>query len=164
MKYSIGIEIPKNYKSDVGVIRHKFKNKLSEPHINIITSKFLPNDDSFISKLIELCSTISPFCVKTKEINIYKKSLIYQHIESKRLIEIRNTIAKALDISLPKYYNSYYTIYAKNFISTPKLNVLKELSTTCLKSDYVYTVHSIIVYKENKLSGLYDTFMKINLD
>jgi len=49
MKYFIGLQIPKDYKFKVEMLRANFNFFTTEPHITLVSPPDLPDDDYFIN-------------------------------------------------------------------------------------------------------------------
>ncbi|QSX07038.1 2'-5' RNA ligase family protein [Sedimentibacter sp. zth1] len=165
MQYLIGLEIPKNYKSNVLALRESYNFKSTEPHINIISPKMLPDDDSFVSSLIKVCNNIKPFTVNILNIQTFDNKIIYQKIESNSLLKIRNLIIDNLYLTNNKsLYKPNFIIYQKKFLNQHKLLKIKKIAQYYLPANNSYLINSIVVYEQKHKNKPFKPYIQINLN
>jgi len=92
MKYFIGVPIPQNYKNKIEMLRAEFRFLTTEPHITLIPPPALPDDDSFIKDLIDVCKKTKSFNIKLNGFEQFGNRVLYVNVESPELINLYNEI------------------------------------------------------------------------
>lgn len=159
MKYFIGILIPENYKTKIELLRAKNQILMTEPHIKLLPSKALPNNDFFIKKLINICENYNSFDVSFYLPSNYKDKLIYSEVVSKELLLLQEKISLCLNIKKHNY-SPKIILLKKNKPKKTHIELRKRKQNIELKK-LSFKVNSIIVYYKPKEDFIYLPYMKI---
>ncbi len=164
MKYFIGAPIPENYKNKIEMLRAEFRFFTTEPHITIVPPPALPDDDSFISDVVDVCRNTKAFKIILNELGQFDSRVLYVGVHSPGLIDLYENIFKAL--SLPKEkrgYTPHLTIVKQRHNKPVDIDRIKKRAETKLVSASEYTLNSITIYHQPKERFVYLPYMEIPL-
>jgi len=114
MKYFIGIRIPNKYKMKIEVLRAEFRFFTTEPHITIVPPIALPDDDSFIKGVANVCKKTQSFNVQLGELGQFGNRVLYVGVNSPELKVLHDNLYEELCIEREK----------RDF--TPHLTIVKQ--------------------------------------
>lgn len=163
MKYFIGVQVPKEFKNRIEIIRAKFKFFSTEPHITLISPNLLLNDDLFIKDLIRTCKEFGKINIKLESLDNFNNKVLYINVVSPKLIELHYKIHQ--NLNLEKDTNKFvpHLTIAKHRHNRPiNIDRIKTYADLTLHP-YEYNVKSIVVYQQPKEKAIYIPYMKIPL-
>ncbi len=164
MKYFIGIEIPKIYKTKIEMLRAEFKFFTTEPHITLIPPPALPDDDFFIKQVIDICKEIPSLKINLGNIGQFGKRVLYVSVDSPDLINLNNKIYDNLNLEKEKReYTPHLTIAKERRGKPIDFDEIKKRAEIKLIPAPLYTINSIVVYHQPKERSIYVPYMKIPL-
>nr|WP_312580159.1 2'-5' RNA ligase family protein [Sedimentibacter sp.] len=165
MKYFIGLQIPKNYKFKIEMLRAEFNFFTTEPHITLVAPPSLPDDDSFIEDIVKICRETQSFNINLGQLGQFGNRVLYIDVFSKELINLHEKIYEKLNLIRDK----------KNFV--PHLTVMKQrpkrpIDIASIKkraekqfpASFNFNLNSIVVYQQPKEKSIYLPYMKIPLE
>lgn len=162
MKYFIGAPIPNSYKNKIEMLRAEFKFLTTEPHITIVPPPSLPDEDSFIGDLVEVCKKIKPFKVKLKSIGQFGNRVLYVNVHSEELMNLYENIFMTLNIEKEKRdYTPHLTIVKQRPKRPVDIEIVKKKAEIKLIPYPEYTLNSIVVYYQPKEKFIYVPYMEI---
>ena len=164
MKYFIGVPIPKNYKNKIEMLRAEFRFFTTEPHITLVPPPALPDEDTFIKQIIEICKSTQKFNVKLNELGQFSNRVLFINVNSPELINLYEKIYKQLDLVKEKRKYVPHLTVAKQRIGRPiDIELIKKRAEKKLLPYPEFTLDSIIIYKQPKEKSVYLPFMEIPL-
>ncbi len=165
MKYFIGAPIPENYKNKIEMLRAEFRFFTTEPHITIVPPPALPDDDSFISDVVDVCRNTKAFKIKLSELGQFDSRVLYVGVHSPGLIDLYENIFKALNLPKEKRrYTPHLTIVKQRRNKPVDIDRIKKRAETKLVSASEYTLNSITIYHQPKERFVYLPYMEIPLE
>ncbi|HCX61951.1 MAG TPA: hypothetical protein DHU59_05880 [Clostridiales bacterium] len=164
MKYFIGAPIPNLYKNKVETLRAEFRFLTTEPHITIVPPPALPDDDSFITDLIEVCKNTEPFKIKLDKLGQFGNRVLYVNVYSKELVSLYDNIFEKLNLVKEKRdYTPHLTIVKQRPKRPVDIEAVKKRAEIKLTSYPEYTLNSVVVYHQPKEKFIYVPYMEIPL-
>lgn len=165
MKYFIGAPVPDNYKNKIEMLRAEFKFLTTEPHITIVPPQALPDDDSFIGRIIEVCKKTDAFKIKLNHPGQFGNRVLYVGVQSTELIRLYENIYEALNLEKEKRgYTPHLTIVKQRPKKPVDINAVKKRAEVKLPADIEYTLKSITVFHQPKERFIYVPYMQIPLN
>lgn len=165
MKYFIGAPIPENYKNKIEMLRAEFRFFTTEPHITIVPPPALPDDDLFISDVVDVCRNTKAFKIKLSELGQFDSRVLYVGVHSPGLIDLYENIFKALNLPKEKRrYTPHLTIVKQRRNKPVDIDRIKKRAETKLVSASEYTLNSITIYHQPKERFVYLPYMEIPLE
>jgi len=165
MKYFIGVAIPKNYKNKIEMLRAEFRFLTTEPHITLVPPPALPDDDSFIKDLIDVCKKAKAFNIKLNNLQQFSNRVLYVNVVSPELINLHNDIYEALNLQKEKReYTPHLTVAKQRPNRIIDLEKIKKRAGKYLVSYPEYTLNSIVIYHQPNEKFFYIPYMEIPLE
>lgn len=162
MKYFIGALIPKIYKNKIEMLRAEIRFFTTEPHITLVPPPALPDDDSFIEKVVEVCKEIEPFNVKLNNLDQFGNRVLYVSVNSPELVNLHKKIYEILDLQEEKRdYTPHLTIVKQRPKRPVDLDSIRKRAEIKIIPTLDYTLNSIIVYHQPKEHSIYIPYMEI---
>lgn len=162
MKYFIGVPIPKNYKNKIEMLRAEFRYFTTEPHITLVPPPALPDDDSFIKQIVEICKSTPKFNVKLNELGQFGNRVLFINVDSPELINLYEKIYQHLDLVKEKRKFTPHLTVAKQRIGRPiDLDLIKKRAEHKLPPYPDFVLNSIVIYKQPKEKSVYLPFMEV---
>ncbi len=164
MKYFIGVPIPKFYKTKIEMLRAEFKFFTTEPHITLIPPPSLPDDDSFVKTVIEICKNTESFDVKLEELGQFGSRVLYVSVNSTGLISLHDKIYESLNLQKEKRaFTPHLTVVKQRPGRQVDIELIKKRAEIKLIPYPDFQLNSIIVYEQPKEKSIYVPYMKIPL-
>ena len=164
MKYFIGVPIPKNYKSKIEILRAEFRFFTTEPHITLVPPPALPDEDTFIEKVVEVCKKTKPFNIKLSDLEQFGSRVLYVSVNSPDLINLHKKIYENLNLQHEKRgYTPHLTIVKQRPKRPIAIDKIRERAEIKLIPSPAYTLKSIIIYHQPKEHSIYIPYMEIPL-
>lgn len=164
MKYFIGVPIPKNYKTKIEMLRAEIKFFTTEPHITLIPPPALPDDDSFVKKVIEVCKNTKSFQITLDKLGQFGKRVLYVGVNSPELIQLHDNIYGELNLEAEKgAYTPHLTIVKQRPGRTVDIDAIKKRAETMLIPCPKFILSSIVIYSQPKEKSIYVPYMVIPL-
>lgn len=164
MKYFIGAPIPKNYKEKIELIRAEFRFLTTEPHITIVPPPALPDDDSFITDVIEVCKNAKSFKVKLDGLGQFGNRVLFVGVQSPELIKLYEDIFESLNLEKEKRgYTPHLTVMKQRPNRPIDIEKVKKRAEIKLIPSPEYTLKSVTVYHQPKERFIYVPYMEIPL-
>jgi len=165
MKYFIGIRIPKNYKNKIELLRAKYNFFTTEPHITLVPPSHLPNDDSFIKEIIEICKETKQLTINLGKLRQYSNEALYIDVNSPEIASFHEQIYKKLNlIKDTKNFIPHLTVIKQKSRKPINMNLIKKRADNILISAPKFNVDSIIIYQQPKEKSIYLPYMRIPLE
>ncbi|MBP1926107.1 2'-5' RNA ligase [Sedimentibacter acidaminivorans] len=165
MKYFIGLKIPKNYKNKIEMLRAEFKFYTTEPHITLVPPPALPDDDSFIKEISEICKKNHPFDIKLGQLCSFGNRVLYIDVYSPELLNLYETIFDKLNLKKEKRkFVPHLTIVKQRPKKHIDIDFIKKRAEQTLIPSPNFTSNSIIIYQQPKEKSIYLPYMKIPLE
>lgn len=165
MKYFIGAPIPKNYKNKIEMLRAEYRFFTTEPHITLVPPPALPDNDTFIEKVVKVCKKTKPINIKLNSIDQFVNRVLYVSVNSPDLIDLHKEIYENLNLQHEKRgYTPHLTIVKQRPKRPIDIEKIRKSAEIKLISAPEYTLHSIIVYYQPKEHSIYIPYMEIPLD
>jgi 2'-5' RNA ligase len=162
MKYFIGLQIPKKNKLRIEMLRAEFKFFTTEPHITLISPALLPNDDSFINKIVEVCKQTQQFYVTFSKLKQFDNKVLYMDVHSPQLVTLHEEILKKLNIVENKKNSiSHLTIVKQGQRREINIPEIKKRAEKIILPTTNFSLNSIVIYKQPKEKSIYLPYMKI---
>lgn len=162
MKYFIGIPIPKAYKSKLEMLRAKYKFFTTEPHITLVPPPALPDDDSFIKDVIEVCKKTKPFEIKLDGLDQFSNRVLYISVKSPELINLYNETYYRLNLEKEKRgYTPHLTIVKQRLGRPIDIERIKKNAEISLKPYPNFMLKSLVIYHQPKVKSIYIPYMEI---
>ncbi len=164
MKYFIGAPIPENYKNKVEMLRAEFRFLTTEPHITIVPPPSLPDDDSFIKSVVEVCNKTKPFKIELGQIGKFGNRVLYVSVNSPELLKLYTNIFEKLNmVKGRRGYTPHLTIAKERPRRPIEIDTIKKRAEIKLIPAPEYILKSIIIYHQPKERFIYVPYMKIPL-
>lgn len=164
MKYFIGAPIPDNYKSKIEMLRAEFRFLTTEPHITIVPPPALPDDDSFIREVVEICKKTAAFKISLNHLGQFGNRVLYVSVQSPELINLYKNIYEALNLEKEKRgYTPHLTIVKQRPNRPIDIEKVKKRAEIKLIPAVEYTLKSITVFHQPKERFIYVPYMEIPL-
>lgn len=164
MKYFIGAPISENYKNKIEMLRAEFRFLTTEPHITIVPPPALPDDDSFIKDIIEVCKITPAFKVKLNQLGQFGDRVLYVSVQSPELIKLYENIYESLSLEKEKRgYTPHLTVVKQRPRRPIDIKTVKERAETKLIPYPEYTLKSITIFHQPKERFIYIPYMEIPL-
>ncbi|MDW5299274.1 MAG: 2'-5' RNA ligase family protein [Sedimentibacter sp.] len=164
MKYFIGVPIPKSYKNKIEMIRAEFRFLTTEPHITLVPPPALPDDDSFIKDVIDVCRKTKAFNIKLNDLGQFGNRVLFVNVEAPELINLYNNIYESLNLQKEERgYTPHLTIAKQRPNRKIDLEKIKKRAGKLLVPYPEYTLNSIVIYCQPKEKFMYIPYMKIPL-
>ena len=160
----MGIPVPKNYKNKIEMLRAEFRFLTTEPHITLVPPPALPDEDSFIKDVVEVCKNTNSFTVKLEELGQFKNRVLYVGVNSPELISLYEKIHAALNLEKEKrVYTPHLTVVKQRPRRPVDLDKIRKRAEKCLSPYPEYTLNSIVIYHQPKEKFMYLPYMEIPL-
>ncbi len=164
MKYFIGLKIPKDYKNKIEMLRAEFKFFTTEPHITLVPPPALPDDESFIKELAEICKKKHPYNIKLDQLCSFGNRVLYIDVYSPELIDLYESIFGKLNLIKEKRkFVPHLTVVKQRPRRHLDMNFIKKRAEQMLIPSPSFTSNSIVVYQQPKEKSIYLPYMKIPL-
>ncbi len=164
MKYFIGASIPENYKNKIEILRAEFRFLTTEPHITIVPPPALPDDDSFIKNVVEICKKTAAFKIKLTQIGQFGNRVLYISVQSPELVILYENIYESLNLEKEKRgYTPHLTIVKQSPNRPIDIEKVKKRAEIKLIPTVEYTLKSITVFHQPKERFIYVPYMEIPL-
>lgn len=164
MKYFIGASIPENYKNKIEIVRAEFRFLTTEPHITIVPPPALPDDESFIKEVIEVCKKTPTFKVKLNQLGQFGNRVLYVGVQSLELIKLYENIYESLNLEKEKRgYTPHLTVVKQRPKRPIDIERVKERAEIKLIPTPEYTLNSITIFHQPKERFIYVPYMEIPL-
>lgn len=164
MKYFIGAPIPENYKNKIEMLRAEFRFLTTEPHITIVPPPALPDDDSFIKEVLEVCKKTKAFKIKLGHLEQFGNRVLYVSVNSPELINLYEDIYESLKLEKEnRGYTPHLTVVKQRPRRPIEIETVKKRAEIKLTSSPEYTLNSIVVYHQPKERFIYVPYMEIPL-
>ncbi len=165
MKYFIGASIPENYKNNIEMLRARFRFLTTEPHITIVPPPALPDEDSFIKDVIEICKKTKSFNVNLNGLGQFGNRVLYVGVESQGLIDLYNNIYRKLNLEKEERgYTPHLTIVKQRPKRPIDIEKIKSIAEINLINPPTYLLNSITVFHQPKERFIYVPYMEIPLN
>ncbi len=162
MKYFIGIPVPYSYKNKIEMLRAEARFLTTEPHITLVPPPALPDDDSFIEKVVEVCKNTKRFKVRLDNLEQFGDRVLYVGVKSPELIVLYDKIYEALNLEKEKRgYTPHLTVVKQRPRRPVDLETIRKKAEKRLSPYPEYTLNSIIVYRQPKEKFMYIPYMEI---
>lgn len=162
MKYFIGAPVPDSYKNKIEMLRAEFRFLTTEPHITIVPPPVLPDEDYFITELIEVCKNTEPFKIKLNKLGQFGSRVLYVNVHSKELVNLYENIFNKLKLTKEKReYTPHLTIVKQRPKRPVDIETIRKRAEVKLTSYPEYTLKSVIVYHQPKEKFIYVPYMEI---
>lgn len=162
MKYFIGAPVPNTYKNKIEMLRAEFRFLTTEPHITIVPPTALPDDDSFIGDLVQVCKNTKPFTIKLDKPGQFGNRVLYVNVHSEELISLHENIFEKLNLTKEKNgYTPHLTIVKQRPKRSVDIEAVKKRAEVKITSHPEYTLKSLIVYHQPKERFIYVPYMEI---
>lgn len=164
MKYFIGVPVPKNYKNKIEMLRAEFRFLTTEPHITLVPPPALPDDDSFIADVIEVCQATKAFNIKLDNLGQFGNRVLYVRVHSPELTNLYNNIYEVLNLQKEQRgFTPHLTVVKQRPNRTIDLEKIKKRAEIKLAPYPEYTLNSIVIYHQPKERFMYVPYMEIPL-
>jgi 2'-5' RNA ligase len=167
MKYFIGIPIPKIYKRKIEMIRAKYNFFTTEPHITLVPPPGLPDDDSFVKNIIDVCKKTKPFNIKLENLGQFSNRVLYVIVKSSDLIWLHNEIYHKLNLEKEKKgYTPHLTVVKQRLGKPVNIERVKKDAAINLAPYPHFLLKSLVIYGQPKERSIYIPHMEIpfNID
>jgi 2'-5' RNA ligase len=162
MKYFIGAPIPKIYKNKIEMLRAEFRFFTTEPHITLVPPTELPDEDTFIEKVIEVCRTTKPFNINLGNLDQFGNRVLYISVDSPGLIDLNKKIYLNLNLQQERRgFTPHLTIVKQRPKRPIDIETIRKRAEIKLIPTHEYTLNSIIVYHQPKEHSVYIPYMEI---
>lgn len=162
MKYFIGIPVPDSYKNKIEMLRAESRFLTTEPHITLVPPTALPDDDSFIEKVVEVCRSTKKFQVKLHNLEQFTDRVLYVGVKSPEMIVLYEKIYEALNLEKEKRgYTPHLTIVKQRPRRPIDLEKVRKRAEKRLSPYPEYTLNSIVVYHQPREKFMYLPYMEI---
>ena len=162
MKYFIGAPIPENYKNKIEMLRAEFRFLTTEPHITIVPPPALPDDDSFIKDVLEVCKKTEAFKIKLGHLEQFGNRVLYVSVNSPELIKLYENIFDSLKLEKEnRGYTPHLTVVKQRPRRPIDVETVKKRAEIKLTSYPEYTLNSIVVFHQPKERFIYVPYMEI---
>lgn len=164
MKFFIGVPIPKNYKSKIEMLRAEINFFSTEPHITLIPPPALPDDDSFVKKIIALCKNTKSFQITLDKLGQFGKRVLYIGVNSPELIQLHDIIYDELNLEREKRaFTPHLTVVKQRPGRSVDIEAIKKRAETMLIPCPKFNLKSIVIYIQPKEKSIYVPYMVIPL-
>jgi 2'-5' RNA ligase len=164
MKYFIGAPIPEKYKNKIEMLRAEFRFFTTEPHITIVPPPSLPDDDSFVKDVVEVCRNTKPFRVSLGHLEQFGNRVLYVDVNSPELIKLYDNIFSKLKLEKEsRGYTPHLTVVKQRPKRPIDIYSVREKAEVRLIPAPAYTLKSIVVYHQPKERFIYVPYMEIPL-
>lgn len=164
MKYFIGASIPKNYKNKIEMVRAQFRFLTTEPHITIVPPPALPDDDTFIKNIVEVCKATKAINIKLNNLGQFGYRVLYIDVQSPDLINLYENIYKTLNLEKEKRgYTPHITIVKQRPKRPIDIETVKKRAEIKLLPAPEYILKTITIYHQPKERFIYVPYMEIPL-
>lgn len=164
MKYFIGASIPKNYKNKIEMVRAQFRFLTTEPHITIVPPPALPDEDTFIKNIIEVCKATKALNIKLNTLGQFGNRVLYIDVQSPDLINLYENIYKTLNLEKEKRgYTPHLTIVKQKPKRPIDIETVKSKAEIKLLPAPEYILKTITIYHQPKEKFIYVPYMEIPL-
>lgn len=164
MKYFIGASIPENYKNKIEMVRTKFRFLTTEPHITIVPPPALPDEDTFIRDVIEICKKTRSFEIKLDGLGQFGNRVLYVGVKSQGLVDLYENIYSELNLEKEKRgYAPHLTIVKQRPKRPIDIEKVKHLAEMQLMNPPTYVLNSITIFHQPKERFIYVPYMEIPL-
>ncbi|MGD9569551.1 MAG: 2'-5' RNA ligase family protein [Sedimentibacter sp.] len=164
MKYFIGALIPENYKNKIEMLRAEFRFLTTEPHITIVPPPALPDDDSFIKEVVEICKKTNSFKVKLGPLGQFGSRVLFVSVNSPELVKLYENIYEALNLEKEsRGYTPHLTVVKQRPRKAIDIEDVKKRAEIKLIPFPEYTLKSITIYHQPKERFIYVPYMEVPL-
>jgi len=164
MKYFIGLQIPKDYKLKIEMLRANFNFFTTEPHITLVAPPALPDDDCFIDEIVAICKRTQPFNVNLSQLGQFGKRVIYIDVNSTELIKLNEHIYEELNIVKDtRGFTPHLTIVKQRPNKPIDIDFIKKRAEKQFPAPFNFTSNSIVIYQQPKEKSIYIPYMRIPL-
>lgn len=162
MKYFIGLNIPKNYKTKIEMLRAEFKFFTTEPHITLVAPPALPDDDSFIKEFVKICKETQSFNVNLGQLGQFGSRVLYIDVFSEELNNLNKKIYEKLNlIKDEKNFVPHLTVMKQRPKRPIDIASIKKIAENQLPASFNFISNSIVIYQQPKENSIYLPYMKI---
>lgn len=164
MKYFIGLKIPKDYKNKIEMLRAEFNFFTTEPHITLVPPPALPDDESFIKELAEICKKNHPYNIKLGQLCSFGNRVLYIEVHSPELLDLYESIFDKLNLIKEKRkFVPHLTVVKQRPRRHIDMDSIKKRAEQMLIPSPSFNLNSIVIYQQPKEKSIYLPYMKIPL-